>query len=242
MKEVLFILIFIFLGAGLSAQEEGDPVTLAIENDTLKVVDNRYREDQFYASITYNLLGNKPIGVSQSGFSTGYHFGFIRDMPINPRRNVAIGLGLGVSTNSYNNTLLISESISGYEYTVLDSDISYDKNKFTNYLVEIPLELRWRTSTATEYNFWRIYTGFKLGYVVYNSSKFNSSLGDVKLSQIEDINRLQYGLTFSVGYSNISFHIYYALNTMFNSDAIVANNGEMVDMNAIKIGLMFYIL
>ena len=242
MKEVLFILIFIFLGAGLSAQEEGDPVTLAIENDTLKVVDNRYREDQFYASITYNLLGNKPSGVSQSGFSTGYHFGFIRDMPINPRRNVAIGLGLGVSTNSYNNTLLISESISGYEYTVLDSDISYDKNKFTNYLVEIPLELRWRTSTATEYNFWRIYTGFKLGYVVYNSSKFNSSLGDVKLSQIEDINRLQYGLTFSVGYSNISFHIYYALNTMFNSDAIVANSGETVDMNAIKIGLMFYIL
>ncbi len=243
MRYFIFIFIIPLFPCYLLAQVDKDAVILTVENDTLKVVDNFYREDQFYASITYNLLGNKPDRVSQSGFSTGYHFGFIRDMPINKKRNVAIGLGLGLSTNSYNNTLLITAVDNGYAYTVLEEDnVDYDKNKFTNYLVELPLEFRWRTSNSTSYNFWRIYSGFKLGYIVYNTSKFVSNSRDVKLSQIDDINRLQYGLTFSAGYSNINFHIYYALNSMFNSDAKVEQSGASIDMKAIKVGLMFYIL
>ncbi|MCB0381827.1 MAG: PorT family protein [Psychroserpens sp.] len=209
--------------------------------DTLAVVDDRYREDQFYVSVTYNLLGNKPDGVSQSGFSSGYHFGFIRDMPFNKRRNLAIGVGIGLSSNSYNQTLLISEADNDYQYTILnDSEIQYTKNKFTTYLLEFPIEFRWRTSTATNYDFWRIYAGIKFGYVLFNSSKFNSTSGDIKLSSIKDFNAFQYGLTFSAGYSNISFHLYYGLNEIFK-DATLAD-GKSVDINSVRIGLMFYIL
>ncbi len=244
MKLGIVMLFLLFWTSHAIGQKKSKKSENSLQIDSLKVVDDLYREDQFYASITYNLLGNKPNDVEQSGFSTGYHFGFIRDMPLNKRRNVAIGIGLGLSSNSYNNTLLISEAGAGYNYTVLeeDGDIDYDKNKFTNYLIELPVELRWRTSTATEYDFWRIYAGFKLGYIAYNSSKFKSSLGNIRLSQIDDIRRFQYGLTFSVGYSNISFHIYYALSNMFNADAKVSTTNQNVDMNAIKIGLMFYIL
>lgn len=213
----------------------------SIENDTIAVVDNNYREDQFYFSVTYNLLGNKPDGVSQSGFSSGYHFGFIRDMPINKRRNLAIGVGLGLSSNSYNQTMQISETEDGYDYLVLnDTDIEYSKNKFTTYLVEMPIEFRWRTSTATEYDFWRIYAGVKLGYLLYNSSKFNSIEGDIKLSNIDHLSNFQYGLTLSAGYSNISFHVYYGLQNLFTEDADI--NGESIEMNSIRIGLMFYLL
>ena len=242
MRIVIVLLLFVLMGYNLLAQDK-DPVKLVLETDTLRVKDQLYREDQFYASITYNLLGSKPSGVSQSGFSTGYQVGFIRDMPINKRRNWAVGLGFGLSTNSFNNTLLITENSSEYVYRVIDeNDLQYDKNKFTNYMLELPFELRWRTSTVSDYNFWRIYAGFKLGYVVYNSSKFISSSGNVRLSQIDDMNRLQYGLTLSAGYSNISFHIYYALNSIFNDDALISEDDMPINMNAIKIGLMFYIL
>ncbi|NRA91200.1 MAG: PorT family protein [Psychroserpens sp.] len=231
---ILFFLLCYYSSFAQSRKEITQPT------DTIAVVDDKYREDQFYISVTYNLLGKKPGGVSQSGFSTGYHLGFIRDMPINKRRNVAIGVGLGISSNSYNQTLLITENNNDFEYTILnDSDVEYSKNKFTTYLVEFPIEFRWRTSTATEYDFWRIYTGIKFGYLLYNSSKFNSINGDIKLSNIDDFNDFQYGLTFSAGYSNISFHLYYALNTIFN-DAFV--DGESIDMNSVRIGLMFYIL
>ncbi|MEZ4855129.1 MAG: porin family protein [Gelidibacter sp.] len=204
-------------------------------------VDLRYREDQFYIGVTYNLIGKKPKDVSQSGFSSGFHFGFIRDMPINEKRNVAIGLGLGLSSNSYNQNMLIEPDTNGYHYSVIDESIeSIKKNKFTTYLVEAPLEFRWRTSTAKDYKFWRIYTGFKVGYVFYSSSKYRGSLGTIKNSNLSDINKLQYGLTFSAGYSTWNFHVYYGLNPLFKNSAQI--NGEAVKMNSIKIGLMFYIL
>ena len=112
-----FILLPVF---NVLAQDNENPLTEIEKNDSITVVDDKYREDQFYVSVTYNLLGNKPSGVSQSGFSSGFHFGFIRDMPINEKRNVAIGLGLGFSSNSYNQTLLISEENSELNYSVLN--------------------------------------------------------------------------------------------------------------------------
>lgn len=203
--------------------------------------DNNYREDQFYASVTYNLLSNKPKDVSQSGFSTGFHFGFIRDMPVNEKRNKAIGIGVGVSTNSYNHNIAILKADNNFTYTIIDeSEINVSKNKLTTYLVEMPLEFRWRTSTATDYNFWRIYTGLKVGYVVYNSATFISNAQDVKLSNLDELNRLQYGLTLSVGYGTWNFHAYYGLNPIFNTNANL--EGGNLDFRSFKIGLMFYLL
>lgn len=212
----------------------------AQEQTNVVVVDSLYREDQFYAGVTYNLLGSIPDKLSQNGFSGGYHLGFIRDMPINKDRNVAIGLGLGLSANSYNQNVLISkDNANNISYTLLEGN-AYSKNKFTTYLVEVPLEFRWRTSTPTDYNFWRIYMGFKLGYVFAHNTKYKGDLGKIKHHNIDDFNDLQYGLTLSVGYNTWNIHCYYGLNPIFSKEAQL--NGSTIDMNAIKIGLMFYIL
>lgn len=200
-----------------------------------------YREDQFYIGVTYNLLNNKPSDLSQSGFSSGFHFGFIRDIPVNDRRNVAFGIGLGLSANSYNQNLLIEEIDGSVFYSIIDdSETNVSKNKFTTYLVEVPIEFRWRTSTASEYDFWRVYTGFKLGYLLYNSTKFKSSDGDENLKRVEDFNKLQYGLTLSAGYGTWNFHLYYGLNTIFDNKAKLDDTS--LDLKAFKLGLMFYIL
>ena len=235
MKNFIFVL-FVLIGI----------VGFSQNNDTnttdLSELYKNYREDQFYASVTYNLLNEKPSGVKQSGFSSGFNLGFIRDMPINQRRNVAIGLGLGLSANSYNQkNILISEINNDIEFSIIDeSDYDVTKNKFTTYLVEVPLEIRWRTSTASDYNFWRIYTGFKIGYLLYNSTKFLSDLENSKLSNVDSFNKLQYGLTLSAGYGTWNFHLYYGLNPIF--DANLQSDNTAVDMKSLKIGLMFYVL
>ncbi len=240
MKQSIVLFFLAIMSIPCFSQEEEE---LEVSpNDSLTVIDPKYREDQFYFSLTYNLLSQKPEGLKQQGFSAGFHFGFIRDMPINERRNWAIGVGLGLSTNSYNQNLLINEENGGtYEYAIIDEDsISFNKNKFTTYLVELPLELRWRTSTATEYQFWRMYAGVKIGYAFYNSSKFEGDLGTIENTNIADIDRLRYGLTFSAGYSTWNAHIYYGLNSIFGDSATL--NDQAIDMTNIKIGLMFYIL
>ena len=125
--------------------------------DTVIVkVDSLYREDQFYFAITYNTLMNKPSGVSQSKFSSGLSAGFLRDMPINKKRTVAIASGIGFSYNNYNQNLAISSPAGTPIYTIIDSDIAYDKNKFSMLSVDVPLEFRWRTSTYESHKFWRI--------------------------------------------------------------------------------------
>lgn len=212
------------------------------QNTVVKEIDSLYKEDQFYAGITYNLVGNKPSELKQTGFSTGFYAGYIKDMPINKKRNVAIGIGIGYATNSFNQNLLIDKDASGNAvYTILDdSSGNYTKNKFSTNVIELPIEFRWRTSTATNYEFWRIYTGFKLGYMFAHTAKFEGDLGNYKYKDIKDFNNLQYGLTLSAGYNTWNFYFYYGLNSILNNDASL--NGESIDINEVKIGLMFYIL
>ncbi|WAC03870.1 outer membrane beta-barrel protein [Lacinutrix neustonica] len=93
---------------------------------------------------------------------------------MNKKRNHAIGVGLGLSLNSYNQNLLMrSSEDTGETFQIIDdSQIEFSKNKFSTYMLEVPIEFRWRTSSPSEYKFWRIYTGLRLGYVVASSSKF----------------------------------------------------------------------
>lgn len=230
MKILIFIVLFLFVFQYSFSQE--------IENEP---VDSLYKEDQFYAGLTYNFLANKPINLSQSGFSLGFHFGFIKDMPINKNRNVAIGIGLGYSANSFNQNLQIYKTDSdSYIYAILEDKTTYSRNKFSNHFIELPVEFRWRTSNATDYEFWRVYAGFKLSYMVANNTKYVGNTESLTYKGIPDFNQLQYGVSLCAGYNTWNFYVYYALNPIFSSKAKA--EGQSIDMNALKIGLMFYVL
>src|SRR4051794_14083137 len=97
---------------------------LTAQEDHVKIVDSLYKEDQFYAGITYNLIGNKPTNLKQNGFSLGFYAGFIKDMPINKDRNIAIGVGLGYSANSFNhNLLIVKDDLDNINYSIIDPNI-----------------------------------------------------------------------------------------------------------------------
>ncbi|WP_223248783.1 porin family protein [Leeuwenhoekiella nanhaiensis] len=205
------------------------------------VVDSKYREDQFYLGVTFNLLTNKPANMQQNGFSGGLHFGFIRDMPLNAQRNWALGLGAGLSMNTYNQNLFVGETESEETiFRIIDSQVNYDKNWFSTYLVEVPLQLRWRTSTASTFKFWRVYTGLQLGYVYAYKFNFEQPGNQVVQTDVPEFDRYRLGLTFSFGYDTFNFFFYYNINPFF-SDA-VTNEGNPVELNSLKLGLMFYIL
>ncbi len=234
MKSYFTILsFFLLLPICLFSQEEKrEPLS--------KVIDSLYREDQFYIGLTYNILGHQPEGVSQSGFSSGLHFGFVRDMPISKSRNLAFGFGLGFSGNSFSHNLLIEEDQGNTTYAILKSGDTYTKNKLARYLLEVPFEFRWRTSTPESYNFWRIYTGFKVGYLFYNTVKYSSDTNSFKITNFKGFNDIQYGLTLNAGYSTWNLSFYYGLNPIFSSSQTL--EGSPIDLNTIKVGLMFYIL
>ena len=75
--------------------------------------DSLYREDQFYFGVTYNLVTSVPGGVNKLGISGGLQVGYLRDMPINEQRNIAIAVGAGLSIDQYGQNLLIVKNPSG---------------------------------------------------------------------------------------------------------------------------------
>ncbi len=232
-KTCLF-LIFLFSIFGMNAQD--------IPESQDSVVDSKYREDQFYVGITFNLLVNKPKGMNQNGFSGGFHAGYVRDMPINKRRNLAIGIGAGFSMNTYNENLFIGGLQTGESsYKILDDETPYNKNWLTTYLVEAPIQFRWRTSTAKTYKFWRIYTGMQLGYIYAYKANFEQSNNHVVQTDISELDRFRMGATFAFGYETFNFYFYYSLNPLFK-DAGLDDTQEDIGLNTFKLGLIFYIL
>ena len=210
------------------------------ENDIY--LDEKYREDQLYAGFTYNLLTHVPSGVNLQGVSGGIAFGYLRDMPINERRNVAIALGLGLNFDQFGQTLFIGEDEANNSiFSVLDNTVSYDSNRFSTATVEVPFEFRWRTSTAKDYKFWRIYTGFRVGYTYWYRANFKQSGNQVSQTDIPEFDRLRISANLSFGYGTFNFYTSYSINPYFK-DAFISGTGEKVDFRTLKLGIIFYIL
>lgn len=214
-------------------------VLLGQDASTL-VYDPYYREDQFYLGSTYNFWTRLPEGLAQRNFSYGVLGGFIRDMPINLKRTISFGFGLGYGYNNYYSNLRVVEEQLVENYVIVDETIDYKRNKLVTHTLEFPLELRWRSSNPSDYSFWRMYAGFKMGYNLVSRSKFVTSTLTETLSN-RDIESWQYGLTFSAGYNAFTLHLYYGLNSLFDQGIVLAT-GSNLEVRPLRFGLIFYIL
>lgn len=231
---IIFILFLVLSFSTVFSQE-----IESVQDSAIVKVDSLYREDQFYLGLTYNTLQNKPQGVSQNKFSVGLSAGFLRDMPINKDRTHAIATGLGFTFNNYVQNLAITGTGEMPVYTVVDEKTVFNKNKFTQLLVDLPIEFRWRTSTYESYKFWRIYGGVKFSYVLYNRSLYTDDQSKVVITNNTDFNKLLYGIYLSVGYNTVNVYAYYGLNPIFKSAEV---GGENIKMKAFNVGIIFYIL
>lgn len=226
---------FLFLFAFVAFSQEN----VSTENASKIKIDSLYREDQFYFGFTLNTLQKKPVGLNQDKFSSGFSTGFLRDFPINKSRTIAIAPGLGFAYNNYNQNLAIIQTNQTLVYTIIDPNTSYKKNKFSQFLVEVPIEFRWRTSTYESHKFWRIYGGFKMSYLLYDKSVYDNSQGKIVVTNNKDFNKFLYGAYISSGYNSINIYAYYGLNSLFKSVKI---NTDSIDINLLNVGIIFYIL
>jgi len=214
-------------------------LTLAAQEDEMDEFEEFYREDQFYMGVTYNILLDMPDGVSQNGLSYGLQGGVIRDIPLNKACTFALGVGLGYAFNSYYTNLRALKEGENIRYEILRGS-DYNRNKLETHIIELPLEFRWRNSTRTEHKFWRIYGGFKLGYIVGTRSKYVTD--EFKDSFFNpDSENFRYGLMLNVGYNTFNLHLYYGLNNLFE-DGITIEDGQSLNMIPLHLGLIFYIL
>ena len=207
------------------------------------ITDSKYLEDQIYIGFSYITMTNLPENVSKNGFSNSLILGFIKDISLNEQGNVAFGLGLGYGRNTYFQEIKITRPNGKTLFETIDG--SFKNNKFSTHSIEMPIELRWRTSTINKYKFYRIYAGGKVSYTFATKSRFKTDDNTIKVKGISEINKLQYGLTLSLGYGTWNINLYYGLNDIF-SDAkfnrAVPFNAVPLKMRDFRVGFIFYIL
>jgi Outer membrane protein beta-barrel domain len=213
--------------------------TFSQEVPNFEAIDSLYREDQFYINVSYNILKNTPASITQNSLSSGIDAGFLRDFPLNKSRTFAIAPGLGFSFNNYIQNLIIEENGNTISYSVIPSNFSYDRNKFGQYFVDLPIEFRWRTSTFDSHKFWRVYLGAKCSYLLYSRSSYVAQGKSFKIDNNADFNKIQYGVYAALGYNSANFYVYYGLQDIFKNGML---NNAPLEMRTLNLGLMFYIL
>lgn len=229
---LLFINLFIFASAYTQSYSS---VATPVVGDSL------YREDQFYLGLTYNFLIDKPSNLTNRGFSGGIHGGFLRDFPLNKRRNIAIGVGVGLAYDQFGHNFFVGadendESI----FRILDEYVHYDSNRFNMAAIQLPIEFRWRTSTPTDYQFWRIYAGLRLGYVYWYQTYFRQADNKVVQTKIKEFNPFRLSASLAFGYSTFNFYVAYDFIPWFEEGQTFKE--DAIDFNSMKVGLIFYIL
>ena len=230
----LFLGCFLFLSIfkGFSQENEFSIDSLHVKIDSL------YREDQFYAGLNYISIVKKPEGLSQDKISFGFSAGFLRDFPLNKNRTFAVAPGIGFSYNTYIQNMSILGTSNSPDYSIIQSN--YDKNRFEQFRVEVPIEFRWRNSTPETFQFFRIYGGVKFSYLLSDKSVYDDGTQKIVIKNNKDFEELLYGVYLSMGYSAFNLQVYYGLNSFFKSTAQI--NSVPVTMNVLSLGMVFYIL
>jgi hypothetical protein len=206
------------------------------QKDSLEL-GHRYADDQIYASISYAQFYEQPSEISKSNFSYSLSIGFMKDLILNKQGTISVAGGFGYGFDFFNHKLKVEEI---NDATVFNSDDEISANLFKSHNIEFPFELRWRTSTANKYSFWRVYAGIKFLYNFSNKFQFDDASDTTfKYANVSNYNKLQYGLTLSTGYDEFNINIYYGLTPIFDNSAI---NGEVINSKVLKFGLIFYLL
>ena len=141
------------------------------QKDSLQLGD-RYADDQIYVSISYAQFYNQPTVITKSSFSYALSAGFIKDVILNKQGTVSFAAGFGYGYDFFNHKLKVEEINNAIAFS---SDHTISGNIFKSHNLEFPLEVRWRTSTANKYNFWRVYAGIKFLYNVSNTFQFKDA-------------------------------------------------------------------
>ncbi len=191
-----------------------------------------YKEDQIYLNFNFDFQLKGIEGYQQNGFSRTLNLGILRDISINKEGNKAIALGFGYGYTRLVNNLDVEDD--SYFSIELDSAL---RNRISFHSIQVPLELRLRTSTLENFAFWRFYLGYRLNYNF--SAKYKPFFGR-KTSLENNVTEFTHCLSLSIGFNTWNIRFETGLSPIAKILKNSSKNKENFFISGI--GLVFYIL
>ena len=196
-----------------------------------------YREDQVYIDLNFSLQPNSISDFKQNGFSRSVHLGVLRDYPISKMGDKAIAVGMGYGFVRLVNNINVEKSQQTYLYDIPLAQRAL-RNVFSYHQLQLPVELRWRTSSPSEYAFWRVYLGYRLSYQF--GAQYKPFFGR-KFPLKNQLNELQHSVGISLGFNTWNLRFDYSLTPLLKEDILSINNRRLA-LFPLQIGLIFYLL
>lgn len=200
----------------LKAQAQKDSAKVKKEKSEFDL--KNYKADPkdrliFEANYT-NWLG-APKNIKSDWKCVGFNFSTMFDKPIG-NSNFSFGYGLGLYVHNYSsnaNFIYKLDSTSKQVTTLLEPKTNpYRANRYNERSVEVPLELRFRTKTTSNF---KIMIGAKIGYVISDFKKTDDADGRIRLYNIKNVNKLRYGINFRIGVEQICLTASYYFSEVF---------------------------
>jgi len=177
--------------------------------------------DRLILEINHTGWLNPPKGITMNWKSVGFNVALMFDKAIG-RSNFSVGYGIGFfSHNFHSNADFVNRYDSLKKYTVTDivpKTNNYTINRFAQKIVEVPLEIRFRTKTISKF---KIMLGGKVGYVFSDFRKVFDDKGHLKYYDNKNMNYLRYGVVARIGVEQFCLTASYYFSDVFKKDRSV---------------------
>jgi hypothetical protein len=190
-------------------------------------------------SYSHLQLLHAPEQLEQKWNSNGWQLMMMWENLFGKRSHWGIAYGPGFSVNYWHTNLNITTGPNGgpLNYTYLPSDSSYNRNRFSASYFDIPVEIRYRSTTDKKGRYFRFYVGGLIGYRINSFSQIKVNDYNVKHYRINDISRWQYGVFLRTGYWLFNLYVYYGINPVFGDLAEGQGFEGLDQMQSLSIGL-----
>lgn len=174
--------------------------------------------DRLIFEVNYTNWMGAPKGIKSDWKSVGFNFATMFDKPFS-NSNFSFGFGLGIYIHNYSSNADFIYKLDSTNQNVIThiepKTIPYIANKYNERSFEIPLELRFRTKTATMF---KMMVGGKIGYVISDFRKTDDADGRIRRYNLKNINRLRYGINFRIGIEQFCLTASYYLSEVFTEN------------------------
>ena len=144
-----------------------------------------YKEDQIYLGVSYISLKNNIDDLKQNGFSRSIFIGFINDISLNKKGDLALGIGLGYSNDKY---------ISNLEYSFDNFENSF-KFKVPNKKSDFKSYIKTKLNDIANFN---QSINLSLGYNTWNIFVEYYMKSLIKTYDLNQLTPIKIGLIFYI--------------------------------------------
>lgn len=174
--------------------------------------------DRLILEVNYTNWLGAPKNIKSDWKCVGFNFATMFDKPFGAS-NFSLGFGLGIYVHNFSSNadfILKLDSNNQKATTILQPRTTpYIANRYNERSFEIPVELRFRTKSATMF---KVMLGGKIGYVISDFKKTDDADGRVRRYNLPNINRLRYGLNFRIGVEQVCLTACYYLSEVFTEN------------------------